>query len=81
MKYTNTLPHIISSSIEHTSIIKCLEYLVSCKRAEVTLVDPDIYGTISPESIKKCIRKNTAIISVMYANNELGTINDIKADW
>lgn len=71
-------PHIITSSIEHKCILEICSYLelLGC---EVTYIPPSNDGVIPIESIQKSIQSNTAAISVMHVNNELGTINDIKS--
>ena len=69
--------HLITSSYEHPAIIKTLPYLKE-KGVEVTLVKPNPHGMIELEKIKKEIKKNTKLISIMHVNNELGTINPIK---
>lgn len=71
------IPHILSSKIEHHSILECLSSLEQSGEAQVTLVDPDVYGQIRTKSVKRAIRPNTALISIMYANNETGAINNI----
>lgn len=76
--FPNQIPHIISSSIEHKSIIECLNQLVSLKRAEVTFVDPNKYGIIDPQSIEAELKPNTALVTVIYANNETGSLNPVS---
>jgi cysteine desulfurase len=71
-------PHIVTSAIEHKSILACLDQLHEAKRADFTLVEPDMYGTIAPEDVDRAIRKNTALVTVMFANNEIGSINQVR---
>ena len=71
--------HIIASSIEHNASLKCLEKLKDDCIIDYTLVKPTSEGFITPEEIKKHIKNNTCLITVMYANNEIGTINPVKA--
>ena len=69
--------HIITSKIEHHAILHTCEYLEK-HGCEVTYVDVDEYGIIKLEQLEKAIRPTTILISVMYANNEIGTIQPIK---
>ena len=72
-------PHIITSSIEHKSILKCVNYLHDRGDIELTLIDPDIYGRINPLDIEHAIKpRKTVLISIMAVNNEIGSKNDIK---
>lgn len=69
--------HVIVSSIEHHAIINMCEYLEKVG-IDVTYLPVDRYGLVSPEDVEKAIRPDTAIISVMTANNEIGTIEPIR---
>lgn len=71
-------PHIITSNIEHPAILKNIEYLEKEKRIEVSYLETNQAGFIDKESIKKHIKENTILISIMYVNNEIGTIQEIK---
>ena len=69
--------HIITSSIEHDAILE------PCKRLEkegcrITFLPVDQYGFVNPEDLKKEISDDTCLITIMYANNEVGTIQPIK---
>jgi cysteine desulfurase len=70
-------PHIIISSIEHHSILECAKSMVEAGYAEISKVEPNMYGCILPEDVEKEIKPNTCLISIMYANNETGAINNI----
>ena len=70
-------PHIIASSIEHKSIIDLLKHLENKNVCEYTLIDPNIYGQIDAVDIIDAMQHNTILVTVMWANNEIGTINDI----
>lgn len=70
--------HIITSGTEHPAVLRTCEYLERTGRAEVTYLEPDEEGRISPEQIKNAIRKDTVLISIMLANNETGTIQPVK---
>ena len=69
--------HIITSKIEHHAILHTCEYLE--KRVyEVTYLDVDENGVVKLDELKKAIRPDTILISIMFANNEIGTIEPIK---
>jgi len=69
--------HIITTAVEHSSVLQSARFLEE-QGFKVTYIMPDKYGIISPESVKKAITKNTFLISVMHANNEIGTIEPIR---
>lgn len=73
-----SLPHIITTNIEHASVLEVFKYLEKNKKAEVTFVEVEEDGVVDPRKIKKAIKENTVLVSVMYANNEIGTIQAIK---
>lgn len=68
--------HIITSKIEHHAVLHTCEYLEK-QGYEVTYLDVDEDGIVSPEDVKKAIKDTTILISIMYANNEIGTIMPI----
>lgn len=69
--------HLITSKIEHSSVVNCFKELEK-KGFEVTWMEVDNEGFISLEDLKKALRKDTILVSIMYANNEIGTILPIK---
>jgi cysteine desulfurase len=69
--------HIITTSIEHPAVHSPLRYLEKYG-AEVTFIPVDHYGQVSVNAIKEAIRPDTILISVMHANNEVGTIQPIE---
>ncbi len=73
----NKKPHIITTAIEHPSMLRTLDYYQK-KGLEVTYIPVDQGGIIDPNNIKMNIRENTSLISVMYANNEIGVIQPIE---
>ncbi len=70
--------HLVTTEIEHHAVLHAAHWLQE-RDFEVTLVSPDRYGNISPENIAEAITEKTALVSVMHANNEIGTIQDIKS--
>jgi len=69
--------HIISSRIEHHAVLHTCEYLAK-QGFDLTLLKPDKFGEITPQQVAEAIRDDTILVSIMHANNEVGTINDIK---
>ncbi len=69
--------HIITTAIEHNAVIKTAEALEK-EGYEITYLPVDKYGRITPEQLSAAIRNDTVLISVMMANNEIGTILPIK---
>ncbi len=68
--------HIITSKIEHHALLHTCEYLEK-QGFEITYLDVDSEGKISGEKLKAAIRPDTILISIMMANNEIGTIEDV----
>jgi cysteine desulfurase len=71
--------HLLTSPIEHHAILHTVEQLERYFGFEATLVPVDRYALVDPADVEKAIRPDTAIISIMYANNEVGTIEPIAA--
>jgi cysteine desulfurase len=70
--------HILVSSVEHPAISKTAQQLHSLFGFELELIPVDRFGMVHPEAVASRIRPETAIVSVIYANNEIGTINPIQ---
>jgi len=68
--------HVITSAIEHHAVLNCFEYLEK-KGFEVTYLPVGEDGIIDPDTLKSAIRQDTVLVSVMTANNEIGTIQPI----
>lgn len=69
--------HLITTPIEHKAVIDTMKQLESEHGFEVTIVPVDEYGMVHVESIARALRPDTILVSVMYANNEVGTIQPI----
>lgn len=68
--------HIIVSAIEHHAVTECCEFLKK-RGFEITLLPVDKYGLVDPEAVGKAITPKTILVSIMHANNEIGTIQPI----
>jgi len=72
------IPHIITSVIEHPAVLLNFKLLEKEGKAEVTYIKVDELGFVSPKEIKDALKENTILVSIMYANNEIGTIQPIQ---
>lgn len=70
--------HIVTSKIEHKAVLDSCRQLER-EGFEVTYLDPDSNGLISPETVEKALRPDTILVSLMHVNNEIGVVNDIEA--
>jgi len=70
--------HIITTNLEHSATKESLEYL-SKKGLNVTVVNVDKTGIVDPTRVTEALSDKTRLISIIFANNEIGTINDIKS--
>lgn len=71
--------HIITSSMEHMAVLETVGYLKDRFGFDVTYIEPETDGSISPDKVKDAITNKTFLITVMHSNNEIGKINDIAA--
>jgi len=69
--------HIITSSIEHPAVLNTCKYLAK-NGFEVTYLPVDGYGLVDPEELRRAIRPETILVTIMHANNEIGTIEPIE---
>ncbi len=69
--------HIITSNFEHHAVLHTVDYLAK-NGFEVTYIPVDEFGMVNPEDVKNAIREDTALVTIMFANNEIGTIQPIK---
>lgn len=70
--------HVVTSSYEHKAVLDSCKYLQG-RGVKVTYVPPESNGLVDPERIQAAVTEATVLISLMYVNNELGTINDVGA--
>jgi cysteine desulfurase len=71
--------HIITSAIEHSAVLAPARALEAMKRCELTHLEPDEFGLIDPNQVLEAIRPDTVLVSIMHVNNEVGTIQDVRA--
>lgn len=69
--------HIITSKVEHKAVLETCKFLEQ-EGFSVTYLDVDQFGRVNPKDVEKAVTKKTILISVMYVNNEVGTIQPIK---
>ena len=69
--------HIITTAIEHPAVLNCMKEL-EAQGYEVTYLEPDTLGRISPEALKGAFRKDTILVSIMMVNNETGAVMPIS---
>ncbi len=70
--------HIVSSAVEHPAVLGTLQYLHDRFGCKFTIVPVDAFGMVSPDAVKGALRPNTALVSIMHANNEVGTVNPLR---
>jgi cysteine desulfurase len=69
--------HIITSAIEHHAVLRCCDYLAQREGFDVTFLPVDREGLVSPDFLAKAIRPDTILVSVMAANNQIGTLQPV----
>lgn len=86
-KFKNKVPHVITSNMEHLAVLENIKYLEKAGDIEVSYIEVDENGMVNVDLVEKEIKENTILVSIMYVNNEVGTIQDIKSigkkikDW
>lgn len=76
--HANTGKHLVSARTEHPSVIEALEHLVKKEGFEVTYVEVDAMGLVEPTAVLAAIRPDTTLVTIMLANNEIGTIAPVR---
>ena len=71
-------PHVVTTNIEHSAVRETCRFLEREGDIELTEVPVEADGIVRPEIIKEALKENTVLVSVMYANNEIGTIQPIQ---
>ncbi len=75
---SNSKPHIVTTNIEHSAVLENCKMLEKIGHAEVTYVPVESNGIVDPKKIREALKENTVLVSVMYANNEIGTVQPIR---
>ncbi|WES65003.1 cysteine desulfurase family protein [Microbacter sp. GSS18] len=71
--------HVVTSPIEHESVLESAAYLQRFHGFEITYVPVDARGRVDPDAVADALRADTALVSLGYANNEIGTVQDVPA--
>lgn len=69
--------HLITSAVEHHAVLQCCEYLAKKEGFILTVLPVDGEGRVSPDDLKRALRQDTGLVSVMAANNEIGTLQPV----
>jgi len=69
--------HVVTSRVEHHAVLHACEWLEKHQGFEVSYVDVDHHGRVEPSQVAAAVRPDTAVVSIMYANNEVGTIEPV----
>lgn len=75
--YSSKGKHVITSAIEHPAVLEPLMHLQKIGAIELTVLAVDKFGTVDPAAVAAALRDETVLVSIMYANNEIGTIQPI----
>lgn len=75
--YSSIGNHIITTKVEHPSVLDTCKYLES-RGLEITYLDVDHFGRIKPEDLRSAIKDNTILVTIIWGNNELGSLNNME---
>lgn len=78
-QYQNRGKHLITSAGEHASVLQCFHDLEENFGFSLTILPINEEGKVNPDDLRKAMRKDTILVSIMAVNNEVGSVNDIKA--
>ncbi|MHA2788226.1 cysteine desulfurase family protein [Corynebacterium sp. S7] len=70
--------HIVTTRLEHAAVLESVDYLVRFHGFEVSFAEPDEFGRITPAALQAVLREDTTLVSIHFANNEIGTIQPIR---
>jgi cysteine desulfurase len=70
-------PHVVSAVVEHPAVLNTLTYLKTRFNVSFTLVPVDKYGLVDPETVRRAMKPETVLVTLMHANNEVGTVEPI----
>ena len=70
--------HLVTTKLEHHAVLEAMMHLEKKEGFEVTYLEPDREGLVSVEQVESALRPDTILVSIMYANNEIGTIEPIE---
>ena len=71
--------HLVTAATEHEAVLESVDYLRRLHGFEVSFVDLEPDGVVSPAALEAALRPDTALVTLMYANNEIGTVQDLAA--
>ena len=70
--------HVITSAIEHPAILEYLKHLVERNQIELTIIGVNAVGVVDPAEVAAALKDNTALVTIMHSNNEVGTLQPIR---
>jgi len=73
-----TKRRIVASTVEHHAVLDALDWLAAHEGAEITWLEVDATGLVAPESLRRALGDDTALVTVMWANNEVGTLEPVR---
>ena len=74
LKTNKDVPHVVTSELEHHAVLHTVQALEKEGKISVTYLKPDQFGIVTPTQVKNSLKKNTILVSIMYVNNEIGTV-------